>query len=68
MFKVVAIHKPTGEHYEMGTFGTLDDALYAIKCDVEFDPEDVPQEWAFQVVDKDNDVVAYGESVDSMEV
>ena len=58
-YKIIAIHRQTGEQYEIGTESTVCEALYTIANDIEFAPEDNPKEWSFQVVDNENNIAAY---------
>lgn len=62
-YKIIAIHKPTKSRCELGTYSTIADALYALDNDVVFDADDIVIEWAFQVVDKENTVVAYVKTI-----
>ncbi len=62
-YRIIAIHKPTGNQHEMGIEPTVDEAIYTLGNYVEFDETDVYDEWAFQVVDNNNHIVAYGKTL-----
>ena len=64
--KIIAIHRPTGEHHELGKACSVEEAIYTLENDVRFDPTDVPSEWAFQVVDSSNNIVAYGKTLNTV--
>ena len=61
--KIIAIHKPTQKQYEIGTAKTVADALYDIDNYVEFENSENINEWAFQVVDDENVVGAYIDTI-----
>lgn len=59
-YKIVAIHKPTKEQIELGVEKTFEKAIYTCDNNIEFDKNDVYEDWAFQIVTDNNIVVAYG--------
>lgn len=64
--KIIAIHRPTGEHHELGKASTVEDAIYTLDNEIYFDTTDNPSEWAFQVVDEQNYIVAYGNTLNTV--
>lgn len=67
-YKIIAIHRPTGKQHEIGVEPTIKEALYTLDNFVEFEAEDVPSDWAFQVVDGYNNIVAYGKTLNAVRV
>lgn len=65
-YKIIAVHRPTGEQHELGSASTAEEAVYIINNDICFDETDVPSEWAFQVIDSNNNIVAYGKTINTV--
>ena len=55
MFKVMAKFMKTNEVMTLGIFDTYDEAQWNIDNNIEWDEEDVPEEWSFEVVPVDDE-------------
>ena len=52
-YTVYAIHKETREANKLGVFGSYKEAQKALAEDLEWDEDDNPEEWEFDIVGKD---------------
>ena len=49
-YSVIATNIRTGEKLDLGHFDYAVDAQYEIDHNIEWDEEDIPEEWSFEVV------------------
>lgn len=50
-YDLYATHEPTDTVIKLGEFLEPEEAWHARNNDLEWDPEDKPEEWTFQVVE-----------------
>ena len=54
-YAVIATNIRTGEALDLGHFDYAADAQYEIDHNIEWDEEDVPEEWSFEAVPVDDE-------------
>ena len=54
-YAVIATNIRTGEKLDLGHFDYAEDAQYEIDHNIEWDEEDVPEEWSFEIVPVDDE-------------
>ncbi len=55
MYVAFATNEKTGEVVELETFNSAEDAWWEIENNLEWDEEDNPADWTFQVVEREDD-------------
>lgn len=58
MFVVYALNKKTKENLKLGEFNTYTAAQYAIDNELEWDEDDVPEDWKIYIVEEDGEFEA----------